>query len=254
MRIQQIYSKFGWHLKENFKKKYGLREARDRNSPVLFFGAYGSQILDALKWAETTKVVIYWSGSDCAWFVNNSGLVEQVKNHPNISHIATVNYIENHLKRVNIPYKKVPLFSQFIDEFKPSPLGDSIYIYKPGSAIYCPRYFCSEIRDKFKSVPFILAQNHHEFNQSQLKDVYAKSILAIRLTKSDGLSHTAAEMGLCGRKIIWNGDTPNAVGWKDYYDVLVQIEKVLEERYDPFEVARQMKDYLDVGESWLEID
>jgi|GEM_PF-3774239 len=253
MKIQQIYSRFGWHLKETLKKKYNLREARDRKSPVLFFGAYGSQIKDALKWAETTKVLIYWSGSDCAWFVNKSGLVDEVRNHPNISHLATVNFIENHLKRANIPYKKVPLFSQFIDDFKPSPLGDSIYIYKPGSSIYCPREVVKSIQLKFPSVHLIMAQNHHTFSQAQLKDVYAKSILAVRLTKSDGLSHTAAEIGLCGRKLIWNGDTPNAIPWEDHKDVILQIEKVLDEKYNPFEVAKAMYDYMNVGEKWLEI-
>jgi len=252
MRVRQIYSRFGWHLKETLKRKYHLTEARDKNSPVLFFGCYSYQIEDAVRWAETTKVLIWWSGSDISYcFRGREHLIEIVRNHPNISHIATVNYIEKDLQTLNFKYKKIPLFSQFIDDFNPSELGNSIYIYKPGSNIYCPRDVFSKIQNKFKSVPIIIAENHHTFTQQQLKEVYAKSILAIRLVLHDGLSHTAAEIGLCGRNIVWNGDTPNAVNWTDYNDVLLQIEKILDEKYDPFALAKQMREYLDVGDGWL---
>lgn len=259
-RITQMYSAFGWHLKDNLKKKYGLSEVRKPTEPILAFGVYGSQIEKVVRWAEKTHVRCWWSGSDISYcFRGREHLIEVVRNHPNISHIATVNFIERDLQKLGFKYMKVPLFSQFIDDFKPTTLGDSIYIYKPGSAIYCPRVIYKQIQEKFKSVPIIVAHNHHTFTQAQLKEVYAKSILGIRLCYHDGASHTAIEMGLCGKKIVWNGDTPNAVNWKDfnethsiyYPDVLLQIEKVLDEKYDHFEVAEQMRKYMDRGDSWL---
>jgi hypothetical protein len=252
MRIQQIYSKFGWHLKENFKRKYGLKEARDRNSPVCFFGIYGSQILDVVKWAEKTKVLCYWSGSDITYcFRGREHLIEVVRNHPNISHIATVNFIERDLQKLGFKYKKVPLFSQFIDDFKPCKLGSKIYGYK--SHLYIGRPQMKALVEVFGEDEFIRAESYHTFSQAGIKEVYANSYLGIRLLRHDGLGHSVCEMGLMGRKMIYNGNTPNAIPFTNLDDVIETIKRVKEERYDPFEVARQMKDYLDVGDDWLMI-
>lgn len=250
-KITQMYSAFGWHLKDNLMKKYKLRNARDRKRPCLFFGCYGVQIKRALSWAENAKVLIWWSGSDILWLKKQPELIEVVKSNPNISHLATVNFIERDLQQMGMAYRKVPLFSQFIDDFKPSGAGDSIYVYKPGSNVYCPMHIYSRITEKFKSVPIIEAHSHRQFTQQELKVVYAKSLVAVRLVKHDGLAHTAAEIGLMGKKIIWNGDTPNAVRWNGYDDVLVQIERVLDEKYDHNKLAKEVYDYMNTGDEWL---
>jgi hypothetical protein len=253
-RIYQLYSKFGWHLKANLKKKYGLSEARDRKSPVLFHGIYGTQILDLLKWAETTKVLAWWSGSDVSYcFRGREHLIEVVRNHPNISHIATVNFIERDLQKFGFKYKKVPLFSQFIDDFKPCKLGSKIYAYKPRLYLDNPQRI-KTLEQIFGEDEFIKAESHHTFSQAGIKEVYANSCLGLRFLRHDGLSHSVCEMGLMGRKMIYNGDTPNAIPFTNLDDVIETIKRVKEERYDPFEVARQMKDYLDVGENWLLVD
>ncbi len=72
-----MYSAFGWHLKDNLKRKYGLSEARNRNEPCLFFGVYGSQIEKAVKWADKAKVLIWYSGSDVSYcFRGREHLIE----------------------------------------------------------------------------------------------------------------------------------------------------------------------------------
>jgi hypothetical protein len=253
MRINQIYSAFGWHLLPQLMEKYELVRAVNRSLPCLFFGCYGdSQILKALQWAETAHVRIWWSGSDVLHFLKNKDFVEAVKNNPNISHIATVNFIANDLDSVGIPYAKVPLFSLKTSLFEPHPLGDSIYVYKPGSAVYCPMPLYARIRNEFKSTHFIEADNHHAFTQKEMKGVYKKSFLGLRFTRHDGLAHTAAEIGLVGRKILWNGDTPNAINYTSEDDILIQIEKVIKEKYCPFEVARKVKEYMDEpSDKWL---
>jgi hypothetical protein len=245
-----MYSAFGWHLKANLKKKYNLSEARNTNEPALWFGAYGSQIEKAIKWADKAKVLIWWSGSDISYcFRGREHLIEVVRNHPNISHIATVNFIERDLQKFGFKYKKVPLFSQFIDDFKPCKLGSKIYGYK--SHLYIGRPQMQKLVEVFGEDEFIKAESHHTFSQAGIKEVYANSYLGLRFLRHDGLSHSVCEMGLMGRKMIYNGDTPNAIPFTNLDDVIETIKRVKEERYDPFEVARQMKDYLDVGESWL---
>lgn len=253
MRIQQIYSAFGWHLLPQLMEKYQLSRATNKSMPCLFFGLYGNaQIEKALDWANHSKVLVWWSGSDALHFLKQPDLVERVKNNPNITHIATVNFIANDLGSVGIAYKKVPLFSLKTSLFEPSPLGDAIYVYHPGSAVYCPAPIYNRIRAEFKSQFFIEADNHHTFTQAEMKNVYKSSFLGLRFTKHDGLAHTAAEIGLTGRKIIWNGDTPNAINYTNDDDILIQIEKVIKEKYCPFEVARKVKEYMEEpSDKWL---
>lgn len=252
-RITQIYSAFGWHLKDNLKRKYGLSEARNKNEPCLFFGVYGSQIEKAVRWADKAKVLIWYSGSDVTYcFRGREHLIEVIRNHPNISHIATVNFIESDLQKLGFKYKKVPLFSQFIDDFKPCKLGSKIYAYK--SHLYVGRPQMKKLTEIFGADEFIKAENHHTFSQAGLKEVYGNSYLGIRLLAHDGLSHGVCEMGLMGRKVIYNGDTPNAIPFKNFDDVIQKIQQVKDEKYDPFEVAEKMKKYLDVGDSWLDVE
>jgi len=154
---------------------------------------------------------------------------------------------------MGLPYKKVPLFSHYITDFSPAPLGNSIYIYKPGSPIYCGWNVVNRIKSEFPKVPIIEVTNHHVYNQDQIKEIYRQSFLGIRLTKHDGLSHSACELGLSARKIIWNGDTPNAIAWNNIEDIISSINEMLKNKYDPYKVAEKMKNYLDIGESWLEV-
>jgi len=249
-RITQIYSAFGWHLKDNLKRKYGLSEVRRPTEPILAFGVYGSQIEKVVRWAEKTHVRIWYSGSDITYcFRGREHLIEVVRNHPNISHIATVNFIERDLQKLGFKYKKVPLFSQFIDDFKPCKLGSKIYAYK--SHLYVGRPQMEKLIEIFGTDEFINAESHHTFSQAGLKEVYGNSYLGIRLLRHDGLSHSICEMGLMGRKMITNSDTPNAINYTDLNDVIQKIQQIKDEKYDPFEVAKQMYDYLNVGDDWL---
>lgn len=246
-KITQMYSAFGWHLKDNLMKKYGLRIAKDKNRPCLFFGCYGVQIKKAISWAEKSKVLIWWSGSDITYcFRGREHLIDVVRNHPNISHIATVSFIEEDLKKHGFSYKKVPLMSQLIDDFTPCALGDSVYIYR--ARLYCKGLDVDKLRG---TLPVITTGSFRELSQMQLKEAYAKSFIGVRLLKHDGLSHTVCEMGLMGRKIVWNGDTPNAVSFTDVNDALDKISQISKEGYDPFKVAKEMYDYLNVGDKWL---
>ena len=59
---------------------------------------------------------------------------------------------------------------------------------------------------------------------SQLVDVYKKCFIGLRLTKHDGLSNTVVELGLSGRRCVWNGGSPNAVRWSTVDSVVEAIK------------------------------
>jgi hypothetical protein len=256
MRIKQLHQSFGWlHTKELIKKYSfsGQVNSKNVNEPVLFFGCYGDvNIEKSLNWKN--KVLIWWSGGDILHFKKQKELVDKVKKNSNIQHIATSNFIEHDLIELDIPYEKIPLFTLPTDNFKPYKLGDSIYVYKPGSQIYCPMPIYTKIKKEFHSIPFIEAKDHHHaFTQDELHEVYKKSFLSLRFTKHDGLGHTACESGLMGRKIIWNGNTPNAINYSNDDDILIEIENVIKNKYDPIKISKNMHDYLNIGDEWLNV-
>jgi len=252
MRVKQLYQSFKWLHTDQLIAKYDLQCKKNIYEPVLFFGCYGRvHVEKALSWKA--PVIIWWSGSDILIIKDKPDLVNRLRNNTNIQHIAPSNFIEDDLIELNLPYKRIPLFTRDINSFTPYKLGDSIFVYHPGSKIYCPKPIYKRIKEEFSSTNFIEAQNHHSFSQRQLLDVYKKSFLSLRFTKHDGLSHTACESGLRGRKLIWNGDTPNAINYTTDDSILTEIENVIKNKYDPFQVSEEMHNYLDVGEDWLNL-
>ena len=257
MKIKQCYSAFG-HFGNQLRKKYGLTPYKNKKEPVLFYGCYGTQIEKKLLQHESDAVVL-WSGSDSSWFINQPKLVERVKSNPKIKHIAWSKWIAEDLDKVGIPYKFIPLTTHKNDDIYPKALGRSIYVYKPYSSLYGGDFY-RQIKKKLnKQFDFIEARNHHVFNRKELLDVYSKCFMALRMTKHDGLSHTVVEMGLMGRRVVWNGTTPNAINYETVDDV---IEAILQEykkvKGGSYHIAKklsnEMKNYLDEVGDFLELD
>jgi len=254
MKIKQLYSAFGWHLKGELMKKYDLRPSNNKNEPVLFLGCYGeSQIQRAINW--NSKVIIWWSGGDAAFLATKSKQVEELKACDHISHITPSNFLSADLNKVGIPHKSIPLFSHRMDKFKPAPLGDAIYVYHPNSAIYCPRRMYERIKNEFKNVEFLEARNHHVYSQEEIMDIYRKSFIGLRFTRHDGLSHTVCEMGLLGRKMVCNLNAPNCLNYTTPEEILGNIEQSIKDKEKHkgmwMTTAHEMYDYLNVGDSWL---
>lgn len=252
MRITQLQNSFHWLHNQSLMKKYSFISANNINEPVLFFGCYGNDYIEkALSWRS--KVIIWWSGSDILNLKKQPLLIEKIRNNNNIIHLATCNFIEKDLKELNLPYIKVPLFTLNSELFESKPLGDSIYVYHPNTQAYCPNILYQKIRKEFSNIPFIEADNFRTFDQDTLHKMYERSFLALRFTTHDGLSHTACEIGLMGRKIIWNGDTPNAINYKTDDDILQEIEDTIINKYCPNTISEEMFNYLNIGDDWLNI-
>jgi hypothetical protein len=151
---------------------------------------------------------------------------------------------------MGLKYKKVPLVPHQNKEIQPYPLGDSVYIYKArlyGAGLY------QQIKTAFPQFNYIETA-HKTVSRAELMELYKKSFISFRFTGHDGLSNTAIELGLMGRKVFWNGDTPNAIPWTNFEQIKRDFETIIQEKYDPFEVAEKMRKYLDVGDSWLNVE
>jgi hypothetical protein len=85
--------------------------------------------------------------------------------------------------------------------------------------------------------------------------IYKQCFCGLRLTRHDGLSNTVVELGLMGRRCFWNGGSPNQITWSEN-KVDAIVKRLYEERKlvgkVNTEVATATKNWLDIGEEWLD--
>lgn len=254
MRVKQLICNVGTHFYNGLKEKYQLERFSNRSEPVFVFGCYNEkQLNDVL--GHKAGVILCWAGSDAMWFRKQEDLVRRVREADHIRHIAISDYIANDLKEVNIPYKVFPVLPYKNDDIHPCPLGDAIYIYKSNSPFYGKEIY-DRIKKEMLDMRFIEC-GFGSRNRKDIIDVYKQSFLGLRFTPHDGLSNTACEMGLMGRRIIWNGNTPNAIPFDrdNIQEIISNIRKEYEGRRDAdcIKVSQMMKKYLNMGDMFLRI-
>ena len=251
MRIKQAYVGVGF-FKESFLKKYKLREYDNRFNPSIFFGLYRKQ--QHILTRHRSIAVIVWAGTDVIHMKNNKTFLEYVKNRKDVFHVAISSFIEKDLNELDIPYVSLPVIPQDNFDFKPEPLGNCIYMYtsKKSPEIYGEHYL-NEIKRQLPTFKFIVATAHC-YTREQLKDIYKKCFVGLRLTKHDGLSNTCVELGLMGRKVIWNGNTPNALPYRTINNIVASIKKESKKiGQTDHDLATKVKSYLELPDDWLNI-
>lgn len=255
MRIRQanVTSKF---FREAFKNKFNLGDYMNTRRPVVFFGCYAKNLPQVF--THEGLCVIVWAGSDSMHLSNNTYLVRRFLAKKNIKHIALSNFISADLKAVGIEHKILPIIPFDNSDFKPVPLGNKIYIYQ---SHINPKLYGSEIIEKvkrnFPKIEFITcyAQPPDSIPRCSIKKIYEKCALGLRLTPHDGMSNTVIEMGLMGRKCIWNGNSPNAIPWKYVIDICENIEKELSRAGQlDNELAAKVNEFINIDNNWLKTE
>lgn len=248
-RVKQLYSAFGDHFSRPFREKYGLVRYRDKHKPAVIYGCYGWQIEKAFE--NTSQVIIVWAGSDLPAALKNPEYKIRLQQATNIRHVARSNFIAKDLERVGLSYMKVPLVPHQNNDIQPVPLGDAVYAYK--ARLYNGKMY-QQIKQDYPDFEYI-ETTHKLYSRADLISLYGKCFISFRFTNHDGLSNTAVEIGLAGRKIFWNGDTPNAIPWGSYEKLCEDFEEVIRQKksgeYDPFKISTGLRDYLNVGDEWL---
>ncbi|MDA3806310.1 MAG: hypothetical protein PF440_00210 [Thiomicrorhabdus sp.] len=254
MRVRQVRVNVGPHFANAAKKKFGFTKYISDTEPCFWMACYGQKQLDFL-FKHKAPVILAWSGGDIMWASKQPAIIEKFKLATNIRHIATSSFIANDLKKMGLPYTEVPLLLHPIENLKPKPLGDSVYIYKSQFVTY-GRELNNKIKELMPHINFIECDFHSHPREDVLKE-YSKCFLGLRFINHDGLSHTVCEMGLMGRKMIWNGNTPNAIPYdpKNINDIVEKINFEYENRKSGnyINVASQMQKYLDIGDDFLNI-
>jgi len=246
-RIKQCYSAFG-QFGSALRKKYGIGKYVDRMAPALIYGCYDSQVEKVLLKHEGYAVVL-WAGSDLLRFSKRADMVQKVKDNPKIAHIARSNFLENTLSKIGIKAFKLPVVPKDNSDIEPKPAGDCIFMYHPTGTKYTGGIY-KYLREKLPHIQFLESKGQNDHPREELLKIYEQCFLGLRFTKHDGLSNIVVEMGLMGRPMIWNGDTPNAINFSDKEDVLKKIEELYDNRnnFDYLGLAKEMKEYLDIGD------
>lgn len=245
MRIKQAYigCKF---FSESFLKKFGLTPYKNKHQPTIFFGLYPGQV--KIYYGHKSFSVIVFAGSDSMYL--KKPLIREIKKRGDVV-IAISKYIEDDLKKAGLKYISLPITPFTYEGFKPEPLGDSIYVYLPNKNKEIYGYDkVMEIKKKTKHK--IIICDRDTYSRKQIHDIYKKCFCGIRLTSHDGMSNTVVELGLMGRYVIWNGNTPNAINYTDTKDILYKIESLYKSRKQiNNELSQQMQEFINVGTDWM---
>jgi len=240
---QAIISRSLTRFHGGFVDHYNLKEYRNPRKPVVIFGAYPHTGDYSYINKHIGFVLLVWCGTDALQLKKNIF-------KKNIYHVALSKFVQKTLKKKGIQSKVLPITPTIPEQwYNPCPLGDKIYIYLGRR----PSFYGKNILDKLKINPDKLIITYGDRSRQETRELYRKSFIGLRLTSHDGFPNTLIEMGLMGRKCVWNGDAPSAIHWENVQQIKQIINKELKlVGQTQKSVADAMRDYLDIN--WLNTD
>ena len=225
----------------------------DSIAPCLFFGMYRNDDLERLFNHKGPRIVL-WGGGDA----QKVDVLKVIGIFHDIKHISTSQYIDHALRMVGLEPTYVSLPATIPERWvnqdaPPATLGNKIYCYAPNEL-----YGLSIAQLVGKEVPYeiIYGTSDRSKDWKVLKELYSQCFMGLRLKEFDGVAATVQEMGLMGRRTVWNGGTPSAIAWNSVDDILRAIEKEalrIGKTAPVEEVSRQVQSWICTNNDWLEV-
>jgi len=229
MKISQVYVSEGVerNFGEGFRNHWKLKKYFDPNLPSVFFGVYTKSDRLVLKKHRSTSIVIF-GGSDLTR-TESINLVKSLVDSGKSFTFAYPGHFSKYLHDNKIKHKQLHLAVKNYSLFKPSKLGDKIYVYR-GIDSGKDDYY------KWNDIAPILSENFgpssilHTNNQSQeslISNFYEKCFVYIKPNPRGGCT-TMFELGTMGRKTIGKGHSNlgNFIEYSNTQDLidLIKIE------------------------------
>ncbi len=243
--IPEIFKHFH---EEGFLLNGLLKPYVDVNAPTFF---YSTQCLEhvILKHKGPAVMII---NNDIRPIQNN---LEWVKNKKDFYFISTSKLISIYLDNLGLNYVEFPWNVSNTKNVQSYPKGKSVYFYgsSKGDNFYGYHILPRLIKDNFPHLNVIYTRYSSSippfinYTKDQLKEVYKKVFVGVRLTRFDGLSDTVQSLGIRGIKTIWNGGTPSALSYKNEHDIINHIRN--EEKtigFNDTALASKCKEYLNM--------
>jgi len=235
-----------------FMKRHNLKDYVNKKEPVIFYGLYRKDV--ELMESHKDLLVLIWRGSD----ILQPGHLEAAKNtKTNVKHIAISSYICKDLERANIKYRYLPIVGSPVKDLKPVLLGDEIYAYLPETA---NNFYNSDIIEQIKKkckYKINISTHVDNYTRKELLKVYKKCFCGIRLCLHDGLPNQIIEMGLMGRKCIYNGDLPGSISW-DRNNIDAIVDNINNEAKSigsiNYKLYKNIKKLISISDDWLYTD
>lgn len=233
MRIRQAYVSHSLRFfAPLFFKKYDMVPYHNPDEPSIFYGCYLPEDFEALS-THRSRAVLIWGGSDLMSPLGVSAVRQLVmRKGKQIDLIAGSSFLARDLDYIQLPYRQRNIVPIDPEQFNPVPLGPDVYCYagyEQKQDFYGYRYL-APLKERFPDVNFrVYYSNPQTLPHEQIHEVYAECFLGLRLVPHDACSCTVTELGLMGRKCVWNGSLPNAIPWRDLDSIVRIIER--ERRY-----------------------
>ncbi len=223
-------------LGERLRRRWGLERPR-RRFPVVMLGLYNTpDYRFYLRHPE--RVTVVWRGSD-------SRKVRDQVHQREARHIAISQQVHDSLKGFGVQSEIVPVTGVPLKK-DVQPRGDKIYHYGNKEK------YGTEYLDEIEQRAGIEILRTHWGLHEDISAVYRECFMGLRLTKHDGLPNTVVELGMMGRRCIYNGALPHAIPWSGVDDICESIEREYSLRHeDNTHIADDMYDYIDIGKEWL---
>jgi hypothetical protein len=259
MRIRKALITIETFMKP-FKLKYQVRNYTpdgDKDEPIICFGCYTKRVM---QWVVEHRglCVIVWSGSDSmnlktqTWFVNHCK-----ENKDRIRHIAYSHWIKSDLEAVGLEYIEKVVLPCTFDwlKFEPEHQG-KIYHYTVQHKSRRWFYGTDDIKNWEKRNRLlqnkIIYTNFYAYKQNELYELYKSSFMGIRLTDHDNMALSCIEMGLMGRRSIFNGNIPCAINYEDKEEAKRLMLDMFKNQPEPDKlVAEEMREFVHDDMKWL---
>ncbi len=254
MRVKQAYiSGSVDFFRESFLKKYNLRDFCNSKKPFVLFGLYKDADYDMIL-KHKQPIIVVWAGSDSMKGYLTKQRAKILRHVRHCRHIAQSSYISRDLTKNDIPHKLLPISPAIID-LDPCKRGDHIYMYYGAETKKGFYGYDKALEVEKRTGLKIIYTTKKTFNKEQLHEAYRNSFVGLRLTPRDGVSVTVVELGMMGRRCVFNGDSPSALKWKTVDDICRLVEKEYKNRHndDAQQVSDSVKKYLNVNEKWLNV-
>ena len=202
-------------LDKGLIEKYNLTPYNVATWDTVFMGMYRQEDLETLA-THLGGSTIVWFGSDAKDLPED--WIKFVKDSVNI---AVSQQVVDTLASKGIEAIWCPINAVNPDQWPCISNGDKIFWYSGNAPEYYGEQLINEIRERI-NIPIIRA-GHDTFTKSELYQVYSHCFLNLRLTPHDGCPNTNIEMGLMGRRSIYNGDLPASIPWQSVDDICQSI-------------------------------
>jgi hypothetical protein len=249
MRIRQaIVSSEINSFKSALLSKYKLVGYDNVRLPLIMFGLYNDKDYKIFT-THRSKIVVVWRGSDSLRI--DKKRLRILKSKPQTTHYAISSFISDDLKKLGIKHTILPITPSSV-ETGAYPRGEHIYCYGLGNPVFYNIELAKEV-SKRTGYSIILTK-HNTLSRSELMQAYKKSFVGLRLTPHDGLPNTVLELGMMGRRSVYNGSIPHSIKWKGVDDICENVTREYENRHqNNHHISIDIRNFLSISDSWLTV-